>query len=410
MIDYNRLLDFTVDFGYELSMSGAEIYRVEESITRMFAAYGIEADVFAIPNNLIVSIVRPDGKPTTRMRRIDYHGNSLDSVTLYSNLSRRICRETPDAETAMQWLEETRQSCKYYSLPASCLGYWLASVGFALFFGSNLIDALVSGLAGVCAGLVNHILSQLKSNPFFRTILAAIPLALIPYGFGALGVCPNPDAAVIGAVMVLIPGLLFTTAMRDIIYGDTNSGINRIFQVLLIAVAIAGGTAVAWNIADILWGAPQSALDIHYGFLIQCIACMLGSMGFSIMFNIHGTGLFLCSMGGIVTLSVFNLSVVLGTGEMTAYMLAAVGASVYAEVMARIRKCPAIGYLFISLVILIPGSSLYYTIYNLILGDMYGFASKGTETIEIAGLMAVGILLVSTTVRMYNEWKIRKLG
>lgn len=408
-MDFNRLLDFTVDFGYELSMSGAETFRVEESITRMFAAYGIQAEVFAIPNNLIVSIVRPDGKPATRMRRIGYHGNDLDSVTQFSNLSRRICQEKPDsAETCMQWLKATRCACKRYSLPGSCLGYWLSSFGFALFFGGSLVDALVSGLAGVCAGMVSQILSKLRANPFFSTILSAIPLALVPYAFGAWGICQNPDAAVIGAVMVLIPGLLFTTAMRDIIYGDTNSGINRIFQVLLIAVAIAGGTAVAWYIADALWGAPQSAPDLDYGFLFQCVACMLGSMGFSIMFNIHGMGSLFCSMGGLVTLSVFNLSVLLGTSELLAYMLAAVGASVYAEVMARIRKCPAIGYLFISLVILIPGSSLYYTIYNLLLGDINAALANGDATITIAGLMAVGILLVSTTVRMWNEWKTGK--
>ena len=408
MMDYNRLLDFTVDFGYELAMSGAEIFRVEESITRMFAAYGIEAEVFAIPNNLTVSIIRPDGKPFTRMRRIGYHDNDLDSVTLYNDLSRRICRETPDADTAMQWLEKTRRRCHRYSLPTSLLGYWLTSAAFCMFFGGSVLDALAAGLSGACVGLISHFLTRLKTNPFFSTLLAAIPLAFIPYTLNALGVCPNPDAAIIGAVMVLIPGLLFTTAMRDIIYGDTNSGINRLVQVMLIAVAIAAGTAVAWNIADRLWGPPVSAPDTQYMFLIECVVCFMGGMGFSVLYNIHGKGMLFCSLGCIVTWSVYQLSVLLGTSEMMAYLFAAIGSAGYSEIMARVRKCPAIGYLIISILILTPGSSLYYTIYKMVLGDTAGAGRFGTATVTIAGLMAAGILLVSTTVRMFTEWHAKR--
>lgn len=35
-------------------------------------------------------------------------------------------------------------------------------------------------------------------------------------------------AVIIGALMLLVPGLLITNSMRDIIYGDTSSGVSRI--------------------------------------------------------------------------------------------------------------------------------------------------------------------------------------
>ena len=74
-MDYNALLDLALNLGYELAMSGAETFRVEESINRVLAAYHISSDVFAIPNYLIVSIHTPDGQSLTRMRRIGHHGN-----------------------------------------------------------------------------------------------------------------------------------------------------------------------------------------------------------------------------------------------------------------------------------------------------------------------------------------------
>ena len=91
-MEYNLLLDLATDLGYRLAMSGAETFRVEESINRLLSAYGIPSETFAIPNCVTVSILTETGKPITRMRRIGVHGNDLDSVEKYNNLCRRICR------------------------------------------------------------------------------------------------------------------------------------------------------------------------------------------------------------------------------------------------------------------------------------------------------------------------------
>jgi uncharacterized membrane protein YjjB (DUF3815 family) len=196
--------------------------------------------------------------------------------------------------------------------------------------------------------------------------------------------------------------------MRDIIYGDTNSGVNRIVQVFLIAVALALGTAVAWQIATYLWGMPISAPDIPYTGLVQAIFSLVGCLGFSILFNIHGPGGFLCALGGGLAWMVYCLVLNLGLGELAGYFWGALAASVYAEVMARIRKYPAISYLVISIFPLIPGAGVYYTMTYAVQGQMDLFASKGMFTAAIAGIMAVGILLGSTVFRMYSDLKRRK--
>ena len=43
-MDYGALLDLATDLGYELAMAGAETFRIEESIQRVMAAYGMEAE------------------------------------------------------------------------------------------------------------------------------------------------------------------------------------------------------------------------------------------------------------------------------------------------------------------------------------------------------------------------------
>lgn len=404
-MDYYKLLDFATDLGYELSMSGAETYRVEESVYRILSAYGVEAEVFAIPNCLIVSITSPEGHPLTYMRRIGIHGNDLDAVERFSALSRRVCMETPDPENAMDLLEQARRSRKHHHWLLLLLGYFLGAAGFGIFFGGNILDALVSGLGGLITGICMMFMDRFKANNFFKTMLAAFPLAFIPYIFGAFGLISNPDAATIGTVMVLIPGLLFTYAMRDIIFGDTNSGVNRIVQVLLIALAIACGTAFAWNAATALWGEPVSVAPIDHSFLMESLACVIGCFGFSFLFNVRGRGLVLCLLGGVLCWGVYCLTVELGGNDNAAMLMGSIFAAIFAEVMARIRKCPAIGFLVMALLPLIPGSSLYYTMNYAVRGQIAQFAAQGMKTIVLAGLMAAGVLLVSTSVRMWAVWK-----
>ncbi len=404
-MDYYKLLDFATDFGYELSMSGAETYRVEESIYRILNAYGVESEVFAIPNCLIVSITSPEGHPLTYMRRMGIHGNDLDAVERFSALGRRICAEQPDPVDAMELLAECRRSRRYHHPLAVLLGYFLGSAAFGIFFGGNLLDALVGGLGGMMSGASIMFMDRFKANNFFKTMLGAFPLAFIPYFFQAIGLISNPDAAIIGAVMTLIPGLLFTYAMRDIIFGDTNSGVNRIVQVLLIALAISCGTAFAWNAAVAIWGDPVSVAGIDYSFAVEALAGCVGCIGFSFLFNVRGRGLVLCLLGATLCWGLYCGVLACGGNDNAAMLLGSICAAIYAEIMARVRKCPAIGFLIMALLPLIPGSALYYTMNYAVRGEMAAFGNQGMKTVVLAGLMAAGVLLVSTSVRMWLVWK-----
>ncbi len=96
-MDYDALLEISTEIGYRLMESGAEIYRVEESIRRILEAYHPKsAEVFAIPNCIISSLVTPDGKPLTRMRRVPNHGTNVEQLESYNALCRSICEERPE--------------------------------------------------------------------------------------------------------------------------------------------------------------------------------------------------------------------------------------------------------------------------------------------------------------------------
>ncbi len=408
-MDDITLIDLASDLGYELAMSGAETFRVEESVSRVLSAYGLNAEVFAIPNYLIVTVLTKKGLPITRMRRIGSHGNDLDSVERLSALGRSFCRNTPAPQEAQQQLADTLANRRVYSPAMLGLGNFLGAFGFCLFFGGSVPDALCAGVCGLLVGLVTGVLGKRRVSQFFITIAAAFFMACLAYGLGVARICQRTDAVIIGALMILVPGLLFTNAMRDIIYGDTNSGLNRVVQVFLVAAAIALGTAGAWNLSSLLWGMPVSQIAVSYAIGVQCLFAALGCVGFSILFNIHGPGVILCTIGGGLSWLVYRVAGELGCGDIVCYFWSALFASVYSETMARVRKYPAISYLVVSIFPLIPGAGVYYTMTYAVLGQMDQFARQGMHTAAIAGIMAVGILLGSTVFRIYSDWKLKKL-
>ena len=279
------------------------------------------------------------------------------------------------------------------------LGGVLVGLGFCLVFGGTLLDCLWAGLMGLIIGLVTRFMDKQEANPFFSTLLAACCMALPAYIAAGLGLMDSPDAAIIGTLMMLVPGLPITNAMRDIIYGDTNSGIFRLVQVVFTALAIALGTAAAWHLTSGVYGVTGSA-TVTWQPLAQAVAVFVGCLGFCILFNVHGRGSVLCIIGGVVTWMLYLLGGALGCDVYVANLFASLFAAAYAEVMARVRKCPAMPYLVIAILPLLPGAGVYYTMSLGLEGNRMDAVAKGLETVGIAGSLAVGILLVSTVFRL----------
>lgn len=397
------LLDLAADLGYELAVSGAETYRVEDSVRHVLRAYGLEPEAAAIPGYVIVSVLSDTGEPITRMRRIGFHGNDLDAVERLNALSRRLCAEKPEPEEALQLLHQVTETVPHYSFLVRLLGHFLSASGFGLLFGCSYTDCFFAGLCGILIFFLTGFTDRLKANPIFSTLAASFVMSLTAYWLNHMGIVNNSDTVIIGAMMILVPGLVFTNALRDMIYGDISSGINKCVQVLLIASAMALGSAGARNLAAHFWGLPATLPECAHTLWIQCLAALGGCIGFSILFNVHGRGTMLCALGGTMSYAIYLLALGHGFGTVSAVFYGTAFSSIYSEIMARVRKYPTICYLVVSIIPLVPGAGLYHTMRWAVDGSMNQFAAQGLRTAAIAGVMAASIILVSSLVRMYTD-------
>lgn len=253
-MDYNGLVNLGTELGRQLMASGAEISRVEDSILRLMQAYGVpDAQVFAIPNCLIVCLTPPGGQPVTRVSRIPAHGIDLDRLELCNDLCRRLCHDQPPLTEAHNQVAYIASHRPVYGEHAVILGHFLVGVFFTPFFGGGLLDSLCGGLCGVAIALSNRLLSRIAGpSAFFRTIMASALSSLLALLFVRAGIAYHSDAITIGALMLLVPGVTLTTSMREVMAGDIVSGVTRMAESLLTATAIALGTGAALALGQLL--------------------------------------------------------------------------------------------------------------------------------------------------------------
>ena len=253
-LDYEALLATAGELGYRLMVSGAEIYRVEESVTRILHAYGApQGEVFAIYNCIILSCTTPAGRPVSHMRRVGSHGTDLTKMEEYNALCRQICRETPSLQEVRRQMDGIAGG-KTYSRRVLVAAYFLGAWAFTLFFKGTLLDALCGGICGVVIFACLQFLDRFHTNPFFQNIVASAVSAFLALILVLAGLGENSDRIIIGAFMTLTPGVALTNTMRDIMAGDLVAGVSKLAEALLTATAIALGTGVAVWLVPLVTG------------------------------------------------------------------------------------------------------------------------------------------------------------
>jgi len=389
-----HLLQLVTDIGYEMLSCGSEIYRVEETVKRICAAYGCEqAEVFAIPSTIIVSITRQE-ETITKTRRLSSKSTDLEKLAQLNQLSRRLCNSTPDDQQAKVLLENILRQ-KSYSFWLVAVGQGMAALAFALFFGGHWKDAVWAFPIGVMIKVTEYLLGKVKANGFVITVVSGGVSALMAVLGVQIGFIQHIGHVLMGAIMNLVPGLMLTNAMRDIMASDFIAGLMRIAEAVLVGAGIAVGVMIPMSVFDGLLG--ESFVPSTLWTWLYAAA---GVVAFGLIFNVKGKALVYAAAGGAISWFCYLLTADLLTTDILGYFCATVAMSVYSEVFARVKKCPVTVYLVPGLIPLVPGSGIYRTMQYFVSGQNDLFWQTGLYTLEIAAVIGFAMICVSSIVRM----------
>lgn len=240
-MDMNEILHVATFAGKIMLESGAETYRVEEIIWRICKTYGVEeAESFVTPTGMMVSIYN-EGKTYSLIRRIPRRTIDLDKVDKVNDLSRNIInKKLPVSELKLQL--KTIDNGERYSTNTSVFISGLGAFCFILLLEGNIIEAFSALIIGVIIKSIYIKFSSLEINEFFINIIASGMVSILAILFLKVGFISDVDKTIIGSIMLLVPGLSITNAIRDTISGDLVAGLTRASEAFLVAISIAIGT------------------------------------------------------------------------------------------------------------------------------------------------------------------------
>ena len=238
------LLCLALDVAEGMLKNGGEISRVEDTVERICYAYGAEhVEVFTIISYINAAIRMKDGSYSHQLRRVKSTGTNLNTLESLNDLSRRICRTTPPLAEFESEIKKAKKT-KPYSNPVYILGSVMTVSAFALLFGGHIIDGIVAGVIGAVIAVI-ELYSSKRLNAMAKTVISSLVASVIAGIAVKLGIGRDGGTIIIGSIMLLVPGLSFGSAMRDLLYGDLLAGTLKTVQACLSALMIAFGYMIA---------------------------------------------------------------------------------------------------------------------------------------------------------------------
>lgn len=230
--------------GKIMLQSGAETYRVEDTMMRMALSFGIEeTNSYVTPTGIIFSAVGNE-QTVTRFIRILERSTDLKKVTYVNSISRKVSDGEIPPNEVLSRLKEIDSLDLTFPLKLQVAAASVASGCFLIMFNgawNDFIPAMVSGGVGYFSFINVHRLVPIR---FFSEFLASFIIGLLSLFFVKIGWGGELDKIIIGSLMTLVPGLLITNALRDLIAGHLVSGLSKGAEAFLTAFAIGTGIAV----------------------------------------------------------------------------------------------------------------------------------------------------------------------
>lgn len=232
--------------GKILLESGAETHRVEDTMLRIAASFGLaDAQSHVTPTGIIFSIEKT---ASTHFLRIVDRSTNLGKVARVNHVSRQISDGRLTADEAAERLHAIEDNKLAYSLWVQSVAAAFVSGSFAIMFQGSWPDFFPAMVAGGAGFVAMNLLHKWVEIQFFAEFLASFIIGMVAALFMFAGVGDAMDRIIIGAVMPIVPGLLITNAVRDLMAGHLVAGLSKGAEAVLTAFAIGAGVAVALSL------------------------------------------------------------------------------------------------------------------------------------------------------------------
>ena len=233
-MDDKSIVEMAVLAGEIMLRSGAETYRVEDTMKHILGTTGTaEAEALVMLTSIMVTVSRPGEDTVTVMRRVYDRGTNMHRIVEVNEISRKYCAGELSAEEARKKLKNIKG--KQYTTWMYNLATVMVPAGFAPLFGGGLAEFISAAAAGVILAVLMTIGKRIRLGGFVLNVLCAAGVAAAAAVLKVTEPVVNMDTVIISSIMPMVPGVAITNAIRDTLRGDYISGGARALEAFVTA-------------------------------------------------------------------------------------------------------------------------------------------------------------------------------
>jgi Uncharacterized conserved protein len=255
-MNYKTLFKTAMLAGEIMAQSGAETFRVEDTMNRIMRTSNLEViETYVTTTGIMATMSDPGIEPLTQVLRISNRSNNLNRINEVNQISRDICDGVISVELACEKLQEIRKRVTY---PAyiTAIATVVSTGGFAGLFGGSIIDCIIAAFNGLIIVLIARLLKKVVGSSFMIDAATSFSMAFFTMLCAELLKNAHTDIIIIGSIMPLVPGIPITNAIRDTLQGDYMSGTARAVEAFIISVGITIGIGFGmgfFNLVERIW-------------------------------------------------------------------------------------------------------------------------------------------------------------
>lgn len=281
-------IGFVIELARRLHQYGAAAPRLEQAIGNVSQQLGLACDVLSTPTSIVLSFSAPGGDgiaDVTQVVRIAPGDVNLARLCRADEIADRVADGSLEPRRGLAQLRDLGRRSSRAALWATVISFGLSAASVAVLFRTSWPDAIVAGVIGLAIGGIVVAGSGRPRLAVAGDAIAALLATFVATMVGAWLFPLSLKLVVLSALIVLVPGMSLTNAVRELTSQHLASGVARFAGAAATILKLTFGTIAAAQICKVMHIVPARHALPPVPLWWQWPALAVAAVAFAMLFQ-----------------------------------------------------------------------------------------------------------------------------
>jgi uncharacterized membrane protein YjjP (DUF1212 family) len=391
------LADYLVEVGAALARYGCPSYRLEEVIQALAEIEGLRAESFALPTGVLIDVFGA-GPPVHRMARVKHWTLDLGRLTEIDAIFNDVAERRLSLTDGLERVRALEASRSPYPPALDWLAQAAVTGAAAVFFRGGPIEILCGAMCGILIGAVWRVSRTRPALRLLADLVGAMASVLVAWVASLTWPGVSREVIVLAGVIVLVPGMTFTTGLAELTYKNLVSGGARLMEAFVAFLSLGTGVGLALSLERWVGSPPESPAPPGLPHVYQSVAVAIAGLAFAVVFRVPRRYIGTAVGSALVGWATSRLVGSDGPAYLGAFV-SSLAVGLYANALARVTHRPAQLFQLPGMMLLVPGSFGFISFSELMRGDLADGARRAISMVLVAGALVTGVLFANALLR-----------